>query len=174
MSKVFMTADLHLFHKNVILYDNRPFSSLEAMHNYIIKQWNKTVTKADKVFVLGDVSFGQLEETQAIISKLNGTKILIRGNHDKGHSDEWFRKCGFSKTIAFPIIYKDFYILSHQPVFMNCNMPYMNVHGHIHTNILNTNLFYNVGMMNHDYKPVNFEDIKNHVNKETISPTGLS
>lgn len=168
MSKVFMTADLHLGHKNIMLYDNRPFSSLDAMHNYIIKQWNKTVTKADTVFVLGDVSFLDFEHTQLIISKLNGKKILIRGNHDKGHSDEWFTKCGFVKVIAFPIIYKDFYILSHKPMYMNCSSAYFNIHGHIHTNKLNENLFFNVGIMNHDYKPVDFEDIKNHIKTELV------
>lgn len=147
-----------------MLYDQRPFNSLDEMHERIIANWNKTVKKDDMVFHLGDVSFMDLENTQKIISKLNGKKILIRGNHDKSHSDEWFRKCGFSKIIAYPIIYKDFYILSHKPMYMNCSTPYRSIHGHIHTNELNKNLFYNVGCMNHDYTPINFEIIKNQFN----------
>lgn len=37
---IYFTSDLHLFHKNVLKFDNRPFKSVEDMHLEIIKRWN--------------------------------------------------------------------------------------------------------------------------------------
>lgn len=50
----------------------------------MIAKWNAVVRSEDKVFHLGDFSFLNKERTQAIVSQLNGYKILILGNHDRG------------------------------------------------------------------------------------------
>ena len=42
---IYFIADLHLFHKNIIQIENRPFNSLYDMHNVIIKNWNKKINK---------------------------------------------------------------------------------------------------------------------------------
>ena len=75
-------SDLHFFHNNIIKFDSRPFSSLEEMHDTIIKNWNNRVTKEDTVYILGDFCWGKEPEWLSIINKLNGHKVLIRGNHD--------------------------------------------------------------------------------------------
>ena len=49
-------SDLHLFHENAIEFDHRPFTSLQEMHNAILKNWNERVTNGDMVYILGDVS----------------------------------------------------------------------------------------------------------------------
>ena len=51
---VFIIADAHLFHKNIINYCGRPFENVEEMNNTIIKNWNRVVGKHDIVYVLGD------------------------------------------------------------------------------------------------------------------------
>lgn len=63
------------------------FSSLENMHEVMINNWN-SVIKSDKdiVYIVGDFSFGGREITTEIIRRLNGRKILIRGNHDERFS----------------------------------------------------------------------------------------
>ena len=38
-------SDLHLFHENAIEFDHRTFSSLQEMHDTILKNWNERVTK---------------------------------------------------------------------------------------------------------------------------------
>lgn len=76
------TSDLHFFHKNVIKYCKRPFSSVEEMNEKLIELWNKQVSSKDLVYILGDFSFGNYEDTIKIVKRLNGHKILIRGNHD--------------------------------------------------------------------------------------------
>jgi len=83
--KRFFTSDHHFFHKNILFRYGRKglFSSIEEMHAHIITQWNKNVGKRDVVYVVGDFSFGTKEETKGILDRLNGTKILIVGNHDK-------------------------------------------------------------------------------------------
>lgn len=157
---VFLIADLHFGHKNVIEYENRPFENLEDMDKGMIWLWNNTVKKEDKIFVLGDFSFYAKEKTKEIISKLNGRKVLIMGNHDRARSAQWWKDAGFDDVYEYPIIYKDFFILSHEPLYMNRNMPYVNIHGHLHSmEYEDRKLYYNVGVELHEYAPVNFEDI---------------
>lgn len=80
-------SDLHLFHKNVTgegwNFDNRPFNTLKDMHEAIKENWNKTVTNADHVYILGDLAWKENDEAIALVSNLRGNKHLILGNHDK-------------------------------------------------------------------------------------------
>ena len=55
MGKKFYISDLHLGHKKCIDFDNRPFFTLKEMHETIIHNWNRVVTKDDLVYILGDM-----------------------------------------------------------------------------------------------------------------------
>lgn len=91
----YFTSDIHLFHNLVLKKYRNEFSSFEEMHHDFVTKWNKQVNSKDIVFVLGDVSFGKFEETKSIISKLNGRKILIRGNHDERFNAKQWIQIGF-------------------------------------------------------------------------------
>jgi calcineurin-like phosphoesterase family protein len=160
MSNVFLISDMHFGHQSIIKYENRPFKSIVEMDETIISNWNKTISKDDKVFVLGDVSFYNKEKTKAIIEQLNGYKTLIIGNHDKDRSLSWWRETGFNEVYPYPIIFNDFYIFSHEPVYLNENMPYANIHGHIHHIRYADKQFFNVSVECIDYTPIRFENIK--------------
>jgi calcineurin-like phosphoesterase family protein len=81
--KLFFTSDMHFGHKNIIKLCNRPFGSLEEMHERIIYNWNNTVSHDDIVFILGDLGYKTDKSWVAnILSRLSGQKILIKGNHD--------------------------------------------------------------------------------------------
>lgn len=134
MSKAFFIADTHFGHKNIIEYENRPFQSVEEMDINIIENWNKTVKKLEKVYFLGDFSFSNKKRITELISMLNGYKIIILGNHDKCYSYSWWITSGFDEVIQYPVIYKEWFILSHEPVYINTNMPYANIYGHVHSN----------------------------------------
>jgi calcineurin-like phosphoesterase family protein len=83
---VFFTADLHIGHENAIRLDGRPFKDVADMSIGLIKRWNSTVPKDAIVYVLGDAGLGKGSMLKAVINRLNGTKILIRGNHDGGYT----------------------------------------------------------------------------------------
>lgn len=76
-------ADLHFFHAAMNdRMDHRGFGSMEEMNEYMIMKWNKKVKRNDEVFIIGDLSWGTAEETNALLKRLNGKLYLIQGNHD--------------------------------------------------------------------------------------------
>lgn len=77
------TADWHLGHYNSIKFDNRPFQDLDEMHRALIKGYNSQVPENGICYFLGDVATHSSELTKSILSQLNGTKVIIVGNHDK-------------------------------------------------------------------------------------------
>lgn len=87
-------ADCHFYHRNLLTHlDNRPFSSVEEMNGCMIEKWNSKVRTNDEVVVLGDLSFGNGEETNKVLAELNGRIYLINGNHDdKFLSDRAFNQ----------------------------------------------------------------------------------
>ena len=64
MQKTFVIADMHFDHANIIGYEHRPFRDVEHMNRELILRWNNTVSKTDRVFVLGDVGFGNMTRMQ--------------------------------------------------------------------------------------------------------------
>ena len=91
--KEYVTSDLHFGHTNIIEYENRPFKDVEQMNNYLIEIWNEKVKVDDIVYILGDFSWYNGIKTNEILEKLNGQKILIRGNHDSNFlKDNKFNK----------------------------------------------------------------------------------
>lgn len=81
MLDLFFTSDHHFGHK--LMVGKRGFESKEEMNEALIAAWNDKVTKKSIVYHLGDFSFLNGDETNKIISRLNGSICLIRGNHDK-------------------------------------------------------------------------------------------
>lgn len=115
-------SDLHLFHGNSIKFDNRPFDSVEEMHETIRNRWNEKVTNGDTVYILGDISFrGKNEDLIAYISTLKGRKVLVRGNHDDVSDYRYhqlFEEVCDYKEIHDSVDAKNYeLILSHYPIF---------------------------------------------------------
>ena len=79
---VWFTSDPHYYHKNVIRLCKRPFENLHLMHEHMIQEWNKRVKPNEKVYVLGDFAFANYTMANKILSRLQGHKILVSGNHD--------------------------------------------------------------------------------------------
>jgi len=80
--KILVISNTHFNHKNIINYSNRPFKTVEKMNEILIKNWNAKVRKEDIVIHLGDFALGNEEEIRNIKNELNGTIILLKGNHD--------------------------------------------------------------------------------------------
>ena len=76
---IFFTSDLHFNAQRTIDISKRPFKTPEELNKALIKNWNETVSKDDTVYILGD--FGDLSYAKY----LNGRKVFIRGNYERGH-----------------------------------------------------------------------------------------
>jgi calcineurin-like phosphoesterase family protein len=136
MSQTFYIADLHFGHFNIIRYDNRPFKTVEEMDETLIKNWNKAVSNEDVVYLLGDISWHDDNKTVEIFKQLNGTKILIKGNHDNIKRGSALVKY-FTSIQDYAELYldkKNKVVMSHYP------MPFWNgqfrdtvhLYGHVH------------------------------------------
>jgi len=55
---------------------------VEDMNEVLIENWNKRVQRSHRVYLVGDVSMGNAEETKKLLTRLNGQIYLIRGNHE--------------------------------------------------------------------------------------------
>ena len=131
MSNIFFIADTHFGSEAIRLYENRPFADTGEMDRELIARWNRVVSEDDIVYHLGD--FGADGHEAEILSRLKGVKYLVKGNHDTG-SNEYYRQAGFREVYDLPVILRSFWILSHEPLYVNTNMPYANLFGHIHAN----------------------------------------
>lgn len=111
---IHFTSDLHLGHANSIVFDQRPFKDLDHMHRVIINNWNAQVPENGLVYVLGDVGLQSATLTTEILAKLNGTKVLVRGNHDKGIQSGY--NIGFDVVLNGAILY----IAGHRVTLTHC------------------------------------------------------
>jgi calcineurin-like phosphoesterase family protein len=112
MANKYFTADWHLFHGNIIEYCNRPYKNINHMHQIMQSEHNCVVTPQDEVWHLGDVTMLSSEYARKVakeISKFNGIKHLVLGNHDEWrassyenagfwtvHTAMWFEHEGFT------------------------------------------------------------------------------
>lgn len=80
---VFFTSDTHFGHERIITLSDRPFKDVTDMNEALVRNWNAVVGPDDHVYHLGDVALGGIEHSMAYLSRLNGRKTLVTGNHDR-------------------------------------------------------------------------------------------
>ena len=136
MPAVFLYSDPHFGHQGVCKFMRndgvtklRPWDNAEEMDEHLIKVYNERVRPNDKIYFLGDVVINR--RALSTLARLNGDKVLIRGNHDIFRDDEY--RPYFRELRAYHVM--NGLILSHIPVHeaslgrFGCN-----VHGHLHAN----------------------------------------
>ena len=137
--KIYVGSDFHWGHANVMKFNSstRPYENLEHMDQTMISEWNRIVYPEDKVYMLGDISFHDLNKTLQIMNVLNGTKVLVKGNHDKHlmrHAE--FIDCFESIHDILEIKHnKVKIIMCHFPIahFNGCHREkVIHLHGHLH------------------------------------------
>lgn len=81
---LFAIADTHLSFGT-----NKPMDSFSGWNDYVSrleKNWNSVVTDNDTTVIAGDISwamnFDELYNDFDFLNRLNGEKIIIKGNHD--------------------------------------------------------------------------------------------
>ena len=165
MQKKYFIADTHFGEERIRKYENRPFENATQMDQELVRKWNDKVRSEDIVYILGD--FGADGYESEMLAKLNGKKILVKGNHDSKSNDA-YRSFGFSEVYDCPIIIEGFWILSHDALYVNENMPYANLFGHVHNSPIVKNYskqHYCVSVERIEYAPIDFEEIKTTISK---------
>lgn len=111
----FVRSDDHIDHKNALEFDNRPFNNLTDQLHAMVKRHNSIVPEWGITYFLGDVGF-RADNVRSYLSHLNGTKILVLGNHDKGRHA--MLKAGFDAVVNNLSIYigKELVTMSHAPL----------------------------------------------------------
>jgi len=156
--KVFVTADQHFGHERIISICGRPFGDVDEMNEVLVAKWNSVVGKNDLVFCLGDFCLGNKEQTRGWLKRLNGRVQLVVGNHDRYRPRDYV-ELGFEWVHKYPICYRDFFWLSHEPMFLPINSCYANVHGHVHQAEYQDSFHFNACVEKTNYAPVLFDDV---------------
>jgi len=81
-----ITSDLHFGHGNIMKFcpaTRSRFTDVVDMREKMIAEWNLSVKPEDETFILGDFAFLPAKDAVEILRRLNGSKILVEGNHDR-------------------------------------------------------------------------------------------
>lgn len=143
--KNYYIADLHLFHKSMLQgsyhpMDERPFNSIEEMHQTIEENWNQRIHADDHVYLLGDVEVkAETKPLIEFVSMLKGNKHLIIGGHDKHIKESRYRQLFVEITDYKEMVdhvngVQHRLVLSHYPIFSwnGCNRSVIQIYGHVH------------------------------------------
>jgi calcineurin-like phosphoesterase family protein len=154
----YFTADEHYYHRNIIDYCNRPFTSVEEMNETMIDNHNTVVGENDVTIHAGD--FTLLKDKKkiygTIIGRLNGTHIFLKGSHDywlKGNNNQiWEKKIG-----------KNYIVVCHYAMRVWARSHYnsFQLYGHSHGNLPPEGKQYDIGVDNNDFFPVSLRQIIN-------------
>jgi calcineurin-like phosphoesterase family protein len=180
MPAVFLVSDTHFGHAGVCRFLRndgvtklRPWDDPEEMDEFMIKAWNERVRPNDKVYHLGDVVINR--RALKTLARLNGDKVLIRGNHDIFRDTEYREY--FRELRAYHVM--NGMILSHIPIHSDSLGRFgTNIHGHLHANRvmyqdpfegfasrLDTR-YHCVCVEQTDFAPILFEDVIKRIEAE--------
>ena len=177
MPSVFLVSDTHFGHAGVCRFMRndgvtklRPWNNPEEMDEEMVKRWNETVRPNDKVYHLGDVVINR--KALKTLARLNGDKVLIRGNHDIFRDDEYRQY--FRELRAYHVM--NGMILSHIPIHPESLGRFgTNIHGHLHANrvqmsngyrMVDDTRYHCVCVEQTDFRPILFEDVIKRIKEE--------
>lgn len=171
-------SDLHFGHKNILRFDNRPYNTTEEMELDLISRWNKQVSNADHVYVLGDFLWkAGSDEWIRILNKLNGNIHLILGNHDPEHYSTGVQKrlseiCHYKEVTEtvdsrpYRLILSHFAILSY---YGSCYDNTFHLHGHVHVTQEQT-LVEDFAQLAKSKNPATFNNLGQMINVGVMMP----
>lgn len=178
MPSVFLYSDPHFGHQGVCRFLRedgtklRPWDTAEEMDEELVRRYNETVKPNDKCYFLGDVVINR--KALKTLHRLNGDKVLIRGNHDIFHDDEY--RMFFRELRAYHVM--NGMILSHIPIHPESLGRFgVNIHGHLHANRVKFQKhagvtpvidprYHCVCVEQTDFRPILFEDVLKRIKKE--------
>lgn len=175
MPATFVISDTHFGHENTCTKFKRedgsplrPFANAQEMDEHMVKVWNERVRPNDKVYHLGDVVIGRRH--LQTLSRLNGDKVLIKGNHDIFKLEDY--TAHFRDIRAYHVL--NGMIFSHVPVHPSSLERFgCNIHGHLHANrVMRDNgyrgqeidpRYFNASVECIDFAPILLEDMQKKI-----------
>jgi len=169
---IWYIADTHLLHPKIVGICDRP-TKIEYHDEWIIDRINSVVNKKDQLFLLGDVSLGNLIKTEKLLDKMHGKKVLILGNHDNS----------IKNSTRFEHVTQIYDFNFHSPSYNNihlvlCHYPMLSwnrkVHGsghlfgHVHGRVEGHGLSFDVGVDANDYMPLNLEQVYDRLTRISL------
>lgn len=160
--------------------------AVPTMNEALIANWNDTVGPNDNVMIVGDLCMGKLDESLPLVTRLNGNKKLVPGNHDRCWSfarnktpekaAEWKAKY---KDVGLEIWPEQVTLQVGKHTVLVCHFPYRGdshdedryrfarpfdegrylLCGHVHDTWLSDGRQINVGTDVWDYRPVSDDEI---------------
>lgn len=170
-------SDPHFCHRHIIEFANRPFRDLDEMRYVFVKRYNAKIGAGDTVIWCGDTFFAGIVMARKILASMNGSKILVRGNHDGSKSK--------MATIGFDVVVDELELRIDGRHALVSHYPYDNskrvhsggidphesrypvrtrgralIHGHTHQPDKGDALAVHVGVDAWDYGPAMWSDVE--------------
>lgn len=176
MPNTFFMSDPHFNHQRMLEFKRsdgsplRDFKTVEEMNEYMIERCNAVVRPQDRLVCVGDVAMNK--KYMSMISKMNGIKLLIMGNHDIYHATEYLQY--FENVAAYKIYDNTGIIVSHIPIHPLSKARFkLNIHGHLHSHTvkfvqdetMDDPFYYSVCMEQIDYTPIALDDILKYMDR---------
>jgi len=173
----YFTSDIHFSDLATFINDDRPFENLKEYDEFIIKLWNKTMTKNDTLYIVGDMldcdgpDFDSWKSALKYVKRIKPQIILIMGNNEDRIVNNFFDG-DFQKfrqhliSAGVKDVHKNFHLnirginlyMTHNPV--DHKKGYVNLVGHSHRS---KGLWYSFGLsvscdLNH-FRPYSEESL---------------
>jgi len=147
------------------------------MDEALIDNWNSAVTPKDEIYILGDLTMRPASEAHRYLSRLNGRKYFIKGNHDRFLKRFAPYENDFEWVKDYHMLYvdKQCFVLFHYPIleWANYYRGAIHLYGHVHNAQSSAKLLegmkgpaFNVGVDVNDYRPVSIDDIMKKANQK--------
>lgn len=147
---LWMTADLHCDHENIIEYCKRPWANAEEMGDTLIANINRLVAPSDDLIVAGDFAWNPKEFKRRAEQIECRHVVFLKGNHDYKQ-----------KQLQYMVMKR----YNHQKLLI-CHYPlatippgFINVHGHSHGMLIPWANRIDVGVDIWNYMPVSFDQL---------------
>lgn len=173
MTRTWFTSDTHFGHAAIIRLCGRPFSDVAEMDSALVEAWNSRIGPGDAVWHLGDFSYRNAQSAQSYLTRLNGQKHLIHGNHDSAEARE---APGWASSQTMAEITADGHrlVLLHYGMRVWPRSHYGSIHlyGHSHGQLSGDHQSLDVGVDCWGYQPVSLSEIRERL--ATLPPRGAT
>lgn len=170
------TSDYHLNHFRIIMYDDRPFSSIEEMNNTLMRNAHDAISKNDTVYYLGDLAFmTKSEQIREYMDRVcsKGRWYFLRGNHDNKKNVEVIKDYAYDNAVHDILevsINGQFIVLCHYPLLSWNKSVHgsWHIHGHNHRicDFKDGAKRMNVAVNLNNYFPVSFDTVREYMKEE--------